>query len=327
MIHRWLWPALAGALVLAPAAQADVHTARTIPVSSAEELTAALAGAAPGDEIRLAAGTYRGEFVANTPGTARSPITLTGPREAVLSNDGGYGLHLDNASHWTLHGIAVAQAKKGIVLDGSSHVVIDDVEVSDVDEEAVHFRSSSSDNVLRNSVVHDTGLGKPQFGEAVYFGSAKSNWPEYGENGGPDRSDRNQALDNTFGPNVTAEHVDIKEGTADGVVRGNTFDGHGISGENHADSWLDVKGNGYLIERNTGTFDGRGELVDGYQTHSVVDGYGCASSFRGNDSDLGGASGYAINVTANDECDTPNKVYADNTVRNAGRGLTNIEVG
>lgn len=300
---------------------------RTVAVSSADELARALAAAKPGDTIRLAAGTYEGDFTATADGTPAEPITLTGTADAVLSNHGGYGLHLDGAAYWRLTGFSVRRAKKGLVLDGARHVDIDRLDVSQIDEEGVHFRRSSTDNVIRRSRVHDTGLRKPQYGEAVYVGSAKSNWGTYGQNGGPDRSDRNQVLDNELGPNVAAEHIDVKEGTEGGVVSGNTFDGHGISGANYADSWMDVKGNGYRIEGNTGTFDGDGALADGYQTHSVVDGYGCGNTFRANHSDLGGAPGYAINVTDQRDCAAaPNTVYRDNTVTGAGKGLTNIAV-
>jgi hypothetical protein len=49
--------------------------------------------------------------------------------------------------------------------------------------------------------------------------------------------------------------------------------------------------------------------------------------FRANDCDLGGASGYAIDVTDQSGCSaTPNVVYSSNTVRNAARGVTNIPV-
>ncbi|GAB2957267.1 hypothetical protein GCM10023080_015960 [Streptomyces pseudoechinosporeus] len=299
----------------------------TISVSSSQELADALADAKPGDTIQLAAGDYSGSFAATVKGTEREPITLSGTPQSVLSNSGGYGLRLDGAAHWNLTGFSVAEAKKGIVLDSSNRVVIDDVEVSRIDEEAVHFRKSSSDNVIQDSRIHDTGLKKPQFGEGIYFGSAQSNWEKYGEDKGPDRSNRNQALNNKLGPGITAEHIDIKEGTEDGVVRGNTFDGQGVSGKNSADSWLDVKGNGYLIEANTGTFGGDGALVDGYQTNVIVNGWGCGNVFRANDSNLGGAEGYAIKVVDQDECGSvPNVVYRDNKVRYAGRGLTNIEV-
>ena len=316
-----------GLLVATATAASGMQSAagRTIDVHDAQQLTDALAAAKAGDTIQLAAGAYDGEFTINTAGAERAPITLTGPRDAVLSNGGGYGLHLTKAEYWNLTGFAVAKSGKGIVLDGSDHVTIDKVEVSEVGAEAVHFRAASSDNVVKNSVIHDTGRKQPQYGEAIYFGSAKSNWSKYGENGGPDRSDRNQAVDNTIGPNVSAEAVDIKEGTEAGRVRGNKLDGHGISGKNYADSWLDLKGNGYRIEHNTGSFDGTGALLDGYQTHTVVDGYGCGNTFQANDSDLGGAAGYAVNVTNQAKCDKPNVVYADNKASNAGKGLTNIK--
>ncbi|MGP3967830.1 right-handed parallel beta-helix repeat-containing protein [Streptomyces sp. 6N223] len=323
--------ATAGTAALAAPFATGAEAARTIEVGTADELSQALDDAEPGDTISLAPGDYEGDerdFAPTASGTADAPLTLTGPRDAVLSNGDGYGLHLDGADHWNLTGFTVADASKGIVLDEADHVTIDDVEVYDVAAEAVHFRTSSSDNVIQNSVIHDTGLEQPQYGEGIYFGSAESNWEDFGENGGegPDRSDRNQALNNTIGPNVTAEHIDIKEGTEDGVVSGNTFDGDGISGENYADSWMDVKGLHYLIEGNTGTFGGDGELKDGFQTHIIVEGYGCGNVFRANDSDLGGAEGYAINIEDPEDCgDNPNLVHADNTVSNAGSGLTNVE--
>ncbi|MCP3803791.1 hypothetical protein NLX83_31425 [Allokutzneria sp. A3M-2-11 16] len=331
----WSRPAalLAASLVATalavPAIAAPVDPTTDITVGTPQELAKALANAKPGATITLAPGAYEGEFVITAAGSAAAPITLTGPREAVLSNGGGYGLHLNGAAHWRLNGFSVRRSAKGVVLDRSHHVVLDGLHLSTVDEEAVHFRTSSSDNVIRRSTIRDTGRGKPQFGEGIYFGSAKSNWKKFGENGGkgPDRSDRNQALENTIGPGVTAEHVDVKEGTAGGVIRGNSFDGHGISGQNYADSWVDVKGDGYLVEGNRGTFDGSGALVDGYQTHTVVDGTGCGTVFRANDSDLGGAKGWAINVTNQNKCAKPAVVHSDNKVRNAGRGLTNIEVG
>ncbi len=307
----------------------DLPGSRIVEVGTAAELTDALDDAEPGDTITLDPGDYTGSFEATASGTAERPITLTGPRDAVLSNDDGYGLHLDGADHWNLTGFTVADSAKGIVLDESDRVTIDGVEVYGTGAEAVRLRAASSDNIIRNSVIHDTGREQPQYGEAVYIGSAVGHWDDFGENGGegPDRSDRNQVLDNVIGPDVTAEHVDVKEGTEGGVVRGNTFDGDGISGENYADSWMDVKGNAYLIAANTGTYGGDGELLDGYQTHDRVEGWGCGNTFRANDSDLGGADGYAINVTNRNDCgDAPNVVTADNTVTGAGSGLTNIDV-
>ncbi|WP_447007773.1 cellulose binding domain-containing protein [Saccharothrix isguenensis] len=319
-----------------------------VDVSTAAQLQAALAAATPGQTIRMAAGVYRGAFAITRPGTAAAPITLTGPADAVLVNDGpsgsgpgcptptpgwdpGYGLWLHDAPHWNLAGFTVRESKKGIVADNSHHTVIDRVHVHHVDEEAVHFRRSSADSVLRDSTISHTGLVQQGYGEAVYIGSANSNWACHGNSGGVDRSDRVQVLGNRVGPGVTAEHIDVKEGTVDGVIRGNTFDGTGISGQNSADSWVDVKGMGYLIEGNTGTFAAPGTFANGYETHNPVTTpsftNGCGNVWRDNRSDLGGVGQYAIRITSTSKCPgVPNVVHASNTVTRAVNGLTNIPV-
>jgi len=129
------------------------------------------------------------------------------------------------------------------------------------------------------------------------------------------------------GPNVAAEHIDVKEGTANGVVRGNRFNGQGITGQNSGDSWVDAKGNDYLFEGNTGTFSSPGVFANGYETHNLLDGYGCGNIWRNNASNLGGVGRYAINVTSTSRCPGHlNVVYSSNTVTNAVTGLTNIAV-
>ncbi|MBW4718411.1 cellulose binding domain-containing protein [Saccharothrix obliqua] len=320
----------------------------TVDVATAEQLRAALARAVPGRTIRLAPGAYRGSFVATTPGTAAAPITLTGPADAVLVNDGpsgtapgcptptagwdsGYGLWLSGASHWNLSGFTVRDSKKGIVVDDSRHVVISRVHVHHVDEEGVHFRRSSADGVLRDSTVTDTGLVQRGYGEGVYIGSANSNWGCHGNSGGVDRSDRVQVVGNRIGPNTAAEPIDVKEGTSGGVIRGNAFDGTGISGENSADSWIDVKGIGYTIEDNTGVFAPPGRFANGYETHNPATTpsfpNGCGNTWRGNRSDLGGVGQYAIKITSTSKCaGLPNVVHASNQVSRAVGGLTNVPV-
>jgi chitodextrinase len=320
----------------------------TVDVSTAAQLQAALSNVTAGQTIRLAAGTYRGSFATQRAGSASQRITLTGPANAVLINDGpsgtapscpaptagwdsGYGLWLFNAPYWNLTGFTVAESKKGIVLDNSHHVTIDGVNVHHVEEEAVHFRRSSADGVIRNSMITDTGLVQQGYGEGVYIGSAGSNWACHGNSGGVDRSDRVQVIGNRIGPNIAAEPIDVKEGTHQGIIRGNTFNGQGITGQNSADSWIDVKGIGYTIEDNTGTFTSPGTFANGYETHnpSTTPSFmnGCGNVWRNNRSDLGGVGGYAINVTSTSKCQgNLNVVYASNTVTRAVRGLTNINV-
>ncbi|MGW4382536.1 right-handed parallel beta-helix repeat-containing protein [Kitasatospora sp. NPDC004531] len=296
-----------GAAVLAllptPAGAAD-----TVTVSTAKELQAALNAAVPGRTIQLADGTYTGNFKITTPGSANARITLTGSPRAILSTStgGGYGLSLNGASYWTVRGITVTHAQKGIVLDASDWVVLAGVTVHHTTMEGVHFRSSSSHGVLRDSAVHDTGTARDGKGEGVYVGTANTL---------TDKSDYVQILDNVIGPNIGGENIDLKEGTTGGLVSGNRFDGNGLTGANYDDSWVDVKGNGYVVENNTGVRT----MNDGYQTHTQYPGWGCGTVFRGNRSDLTGASGtnaakYAIDVTNYDRGSCPVTVTADNTV-------------
>jgi len=282
-------------------------------VATADQLTAALGAAKPGDLIRLAAGDYAGHFTLASAGTAGAPITLCGPRTAVLDggDENGYTLHLDHADHARVAGLTVRGGQKGVMVDASSHVVVDGIAVSEVGEEAVHLRRGSSDNVVRRSVIRATGLRTKKFGEGIYVGSAKSNWCTYSECL-PDRSDRNVLEGNDIAE-TTAESVDIKEGTTGGTVRGNTFSGVGMSA---ADAWVDVKGNEWQIVGNVGA----DAPEDGFQTHRILDGWGARNTFADNRATVNGP-GYAINITKDED---DNHVACSNTAVAAAKGLSNV---
>ena len=157
--------------------------------------------------------------------------------------------------------------------DNANYNLIDGLTVKTIGEEAIHFRKFSTHNTLQNCNISNAGLKTADYGEGVYIGTAVSNWSKY-TNGFEDKCDSNSVLNNTIGPNITAECIDIKEGTTGGIIRGNKFISTGITGANGGDSWIDIKGNSYLIESNTG-FNPRGSaLKDGYQVHCAVDGWG-----------------------------------------------------
>lgn len=297
----------------APTASA---AAAAVTVSTSAELAAALEAAQPGQTIQLKDGGYTGKFVAAASGTAAAPITLTGSRAAVLSAGSltsGYGLHI-TGSFWHISGLSVANSAKGIVLDGSAHTVLTRIDVGGIGSEAVHFRANSTDCIIEDSEIHDTGLAKPGFGEGIYVGSAKSNWKSVmGSATTPDRSDRVLIRGNRIS-RTSAEGIDIKEGTTGGTVSGNTFAGAGVSGANSADSWVDVKGNGYTVSGNSGSTT----KLDALQVHNVLDGWGRDNVFAGN-TVLGGVPGHEVWIQSAGE---------GNSVRcrpsAAGLGLTNI---
>lgn len=288
-----------------------------VDVQGVAQLKQALAVAAPGTMIRMAGGNYKGDFVASKSGTAGQPIILCSEANATISADeakeDSFNLLGD---HWVLSGFTVSGGLRGVVLDGANFNRLVGLSVHGSGQEAIHLRSHSSDNVVEACKIWNTGLSTPDYGEGIYVGSAKSNWKQYtGSASTPDRSDRNQILDNEIGPNVTAEHIDIKEGTQGGLVQGNLFDGKGISGKNYADSWVDVKGNDYVVADNVGV----DSPLDGFQTHVVESSWGHNITFLRNVAKVNGP-GYGISVSS----DSNNVVVGcGNSEEGAAKGLSN----
>jgi len=285
-----------------------------VEVSGAEQLHDALEAAAPGQTIRLADGTYPGSFTATATAPSDRPIVLCGSRDAILDGgdvEGDYTLHLKGATGWHLHGFTVTGGLKGVMVDAGTGHRIEGLLVTSMGDEAIHLRTHSSDNAVVGNTIRDTGLRKPGFGEGIYVGSAESNWCQLTDCR-PDRSDRNLIEGNDIA-GTTAEAVDVKEGTSDGVLRGNTFDGAAMV---EADSWVDVKGNGWRIEGNTGT----STPADGFQVHEIVDGWGRGTVFTGNV--VHGVPELAINVAGPRTIRNATTVTCDNAV-DTGR-LSNV---
>jgi hypothetical protein len=302
-----------------PTDTCDFPYQELVDVSSAQALANALGSAGPGTLIRLSNGEIRGEFTASKSGSAAAPIVLCGTRQAVLSAGTGSSetvLTL-TGDYWVVSGFSVVGGQKGVLLDGANHNLLTSLSVHGTGNEAVHFRSASSDNILEWSEIFDTGKASAEFGEGVYIGSAVSQWEKFtGSANVPDRSDRNVIRNNEIGPNVRAELIDVKEGTTGGSIADNTFNGAGIVSDGFADSWIDVKGNGYSITGNQGT----DSPADGFQVHVVEGGWGNGNTFRKNRATVN-ADGYGFRISA-DASGTV--VSCDNVVMGAGAGLSNI---
>jgi Right handed beta helix region len=290
-------------------------------VSDGAALRVALASAAPGTVITLRPGTYTGAFTITRSGTQAAPIWVCGGRDALIqgtgtgtgSKDTQYLFHIDHASWVRLVGFTLRNGQKGVMTDGTQHSIIAGLSVSDIGDEGIHLRSYSSDNLVTGNVVRDTGHRSDKFGEGIYIGSANSNWAKY-SGGGPDTSDRNAVIGNQIS-DTTAENIDIKEGTTGGTVSGNVLSSAGMVG---ADSWIDVKGNGWLIENNTGT--GGGDLHDGIQVHAVKKGWGERNTIRANTLTVN-AAGYGVYVQKTKGLG--DVVGCDNVATGAAAGMSN----
>ncbi|MEX5632062.1 hypothetical protein [Parafrankia sp. FMc2] len=291
-------------------------------VTDAGDLRSALAAAKPGDVIQIADGVYRGAFKLTASGTEAEPIWLCGSADAVLDgkdddgdDDAKYVLHLEGASWVRVVGFSVRNGQKGVIGDDVQHSTIAQLHVTTIGDEAIHLRTASSDNMVIGNVIRDTGNRREKFGEGVYIGSAESNWCTYTDCQ-PDRSDRNAVIGNDIA-GTTSENIDIKEGTTGGVIRGNTLSSDALV---EADSWIDVKGNGWLVEDNIGV--GGGTLEDGIQTHVIDEGWGRQNTFRRNTLAVN-ATGFGVYIHEPDR--SQNIVACDNEVTGAQSGPFNID--
>ena len=286
-----------------------------VKVSTASELRSALAGAQPGGRILLAPGMYSSHFKVTVSGTPSAPITLCGPRAAVINGGGissGYTFYLDGASWWRVEGFTVEGGQKGVVTDRSSHDLIYGLYVHGIGDEAIHLRDFSSYDTVSHDVVRSTGLNRSFFGEGIYVGSANHNWCRY-SGCQPDASNHDVIIGNNVA-DTTAENADIKEGTSFGTIIGNHFDGTGMDPAS-ATSWVNVKGNNWTVTGNTGI----GSIQDGFSVHQVYPGWGMGTVFKANVATVNGP-GYGFYVQSSRLMTV---VSCNNKVSGAQSGFSN----
>lgn len=271
--------------ILLSAAQ-DTNIVR---VTNTEELKAALDNAKAGDEIVVAEGEYiysgsseKGyTFRSSANGTKEQPIIIRSEnpeKPAVISGSdvsGNYGFSI-LGDWWEIRNLKITNAQKGIILDNSNYTKIIGCEVYNIGTEGIHFRDNSSYCLAQDCYVHDTGVVTPGYGEAIYVGSAKST-TGYGFD-----CHYNTIDGCRLGPNVTAEHVDVKEYTIGTVIENCVFDGTGMSGENYSKSFVNIKGNDCILRNNTGYRNGCDKIQRAFEQNNVVDGWGQNALVYGN---------------------------------------------
>jgi len=281
-------------------------------VSTTGQLHDALSQAAPGTVIKMVPGTYAGNFSLTASGTAARPIWICGPRDAVVDFGdiySGYGFYLKGSSYVNLTGMAVRNVQKGVQVLGATHVTVSDVALDAIGDEAIHLRGNTTDSTVIGNVISGTGRSTAAYGEGVYVGSDPDAWCTYSQCN-PDRSDRNQVLDNTMSQ-TTAEGVDAKAGTSDGRIAGNVIDGAQMSAASSG-GWIVIKGNGWLVKSNTG----RSAPADGFAaTYSKADGWGRSNVFVSNTADVANPTGFGVWVQSN----LGNLVGCDNTTPDGQR--------
>jgi len=193
---------------------------KIVNVSSQGQLDQALRKAKPGDEIRLAAGTYAtGIHLTNVSGTAASPVVVTSQAatKPVIQGNSSGGIQLERVNHFVFNNLEVHN-EKGAGFD----------------------MRGCHDNVIRKCYVHDSQPG--DYTANIFI--------EHGEEAVPAYSGNHLIIDNTIGDDVH-DPVDENQGPGDPNVN--------VPGQSYFGIVVAYQPGGFLtIRGNTiyGTVDG-----------------------------------------------------------------------
>ncbi|MFD2563891.1 cellulase family glycosylhydrolase [Aquimarina rubra] len=300
----------------------------TIECNSVSCIRDAMQNAQPGDEIIIAPGTYlatnkinitgrASRFASTKNGTAAKPIVMRAKNPSnppILKGENGkydgYVLHI-TGDYWEIKDIIFEEGSKGIVFDNANNGLLDNVTVRELGEEGIHLRDGSSFNLVKDCKVYNVGIKKPGIGEGLYVGSDKGQHDQY------ERECNNNTIDGCIvGPNVTAEGVDVKEGTKNTIIRNCTFSAQGLSGENSADAFIDLKGAYGFVYNNTFNRDGSNILNAGVDFLDRGTGFntGYRNAIFNNTFNLGSRAGEI--PTARKKQGDPSEIHVWNNTRN-----------
>lgn len=256
--------------------------AKIVPVTDAPALANAMRNAVAGDTIAVAPGLYVGDLASsgdpgNLPngtgyfwvgndGTPTNPIVVVGtnpsqpPQIRGASQTAGYVIHVTGA-HVVLKNLDIAIGDKGVIFDNASYGIMEDCRISQAGAELVHVRDGSSNVKLsRNQLFSSGNGGNGSIGEGFYIGTDQARW---GSEDFPQSAWGDKAISEGFGGydwrvdstivqcnfvsgGISAECMDIKEGTRFTQVKDNVFVGDSIGkkpgAESYDDSFIDLKG-------------------------------------------------------------------------------------
>jgi len=238
------------------------QNAGTSPDLAFRTIQKALDQATAGETINLAPGVYLQNFVSKRSGESGFPITITGPKEAVVKGGANARVAEINHSYITLSGFtldgkfdssnsASGYRDKLLYILGKEPKVgitgtrIFNMAIRNAGGECIRLRylvkfSEIAYNTIENCGIHDFVFGDGgKNGEGVYIGTAPEQLKD-GKNptSDPDESNNNWIHHNFFDTQGN-ECVDIKEAAAKNIIENNRCTGQKDS--------------------NSGGFDSRGE--------------------------------------------------------------------
>jgi hypothetical protein len=123
-----------------------------------------------------------------------------------------------NSSFLKFVGFTITNIQQGLFVEASNNIILENLQVYNIGQEAIRIRSNSSFVVLRNSTIRDTRKWRYN-GEGVYIGTSASQQPKT-----PPYDNTHDILvqRNTI-YNTGDECIEAKEGTYNVTIDGNTM--------------------------------------------------------------------------------------------------------
>jgi parallel beta helix pectate lyase-like protein len=162
--------AVAAAAVLLASAPA----AFAVDIAPGGNLRTAIAALKPGEELRLAGGTYTVDsgFRVTVNGTAQQPIVMRskdGERAIIHQTNSGQNVfEISGSKYFVVRNIEFTGGSHGVRLMSSSFITIEGCEVHDTGDVAISANSGGTYEglkILRNNIHHTNGTG-----EGMYLG-------------------------------------------------------------------------------------------------------------------------------------------------------------
>lgn len=232
--------------------------------------------AQPGDVINLSPGNYQQDVITKRDGTANAPITITGPKEAIIRGERNARIFEIRHSFIILKGFAIdGQHSNGTDVSdfkdkliyilgqqsksGVKGIKITGMTIQNAGGECIRLRYFAQNNELSGNIIRNCGVYYFRFnkegknGEGIYIGTAPEQLGD-GKNftNEPDQSSNNWIHNNEIDTQGN-ECVDIKESSSKNLIENNI-----CTGQKDPDSGgMDSRGPGNVF-RNNIIFDNTG---------------------------------------------------------------------
>ena len=170
-----------------------------------------------GDNLYVKAGIYREDVYIAGPAGSVNKDTLIKAYPGVTIYGSGVDsgrVMLVNTSHITLDGFAITNFNQGLFVVSASHITVQNCLVYNVGQEGIHIKFDSSYVTVQNCTIHDTRAWQYN-GEGIYVGTASSQTPL-------DNTHHITIRNNTI-YNTNDECIELKPGTHDSIIEGNTI--------------------------------------------------------------------------------------------------------